>query len=220
MKLHLPGLLPCPTGAARLVGMLAAFLVCLAAAQDTPAPVIPVDRAPATVERFYAVLLDTMRDAKRLGVEGRYRKLEPAVRAAFDLPAMARISVGPTWTTLPPAIQTALVEAFARMSIATYASRFDAFSGERFVVEPGVERRGKDALVHTKLIATDRGPIALNYLLHATPEWKIVDVYLNGSISELASRRTEFTAVLKRAGPDALVSDLRTRTERMLSGPQ
>jgi len=188
---------------------------------QAPPPALAPERAATTLDRFYATLLDTMRDAKRLGVEGRYRKLDPAVRAAFDLPAMARISVGPAWSGLSPGTQGALVDAFARMSIATYASRFDGFSGEKFVVDPNVERRGNDVIVRTRLLPTDHEPVPLNYLLHAVGgEWKIVDVYLNGTISELATRRTEFTALLKRADGDALVADLRARADRMLAAQQ
>jgi len=189
------------------------------AAQDgEPVSASPPDQAVASIERFHAVLLDTMRDAKRLGVEGRYRKLEPAIRATFDLPAMARIAVGPSWTGLSAATQNAISDAFARMSIATYANRFDGYSGERFVVQPDAERRGRDVIVQSKLITSGREPIALNYLMRsAGSEWKIIDVYLNGTVSELATRRTEFVSVLKTKGGDALAADLRARADRLLS---
>jgi phospholipid transport system substrate-binding protein len=116
-----------------LFGFLAAVLLlvttCTYAQSGDPA---------ARVKSFYATLLDTMKDAKRLGVEGRYKKLAPAVHAAFDLPAMTRIAVGPSWTTLTPEQQGALTAAFTRMTVATYASRFDGYDGERFEVEPKI----------------------------------------------------------------------------------
>ena len=55
----------------------------------------------------------------------------------------------------------------------------------------------------------------LNYLLR---DGRIVDIYLTGTISELASRRAEFTALLREGGPEQLVADLRRRTAALLHG--
>jgi phospholipid transport system substrate-binding protein len=72
--------------------------------------------------------------------------------------------------------------------------------------------------VHTKLLQANGEPIALNYLLRGSGEnWKVVDVYLTGTISELATRRTEFGAILKSGGPNALIESLRQQSEKLLS---
>jgi phospholipid transport system substrate-binding protein len=172
----------------------------------------------AHVKGFYASLLESMKDAKRLGVEGRYRKLAPAVNAAFDLPAMTRIAVGPAWTSLKPEQQAAITAAFTRMTIATYASRFDGYDGERFEVDPKIVERGADRVVNTRIV-TAREAVTLNYLMRSSGgDWKIVDVYLSGTISELASRRSEFGAILKSGGPEALASTLKARGDKLLAG--
>ncbi|HEX2830624.1 MAG TPA: ABC transporter substrate-binding protein [Burkholderiales bacterium] len=171
----------------------------------------------ARVKSFYATLLETMKDARRLGVEGRYKKLAPAVNAAFDLPAMTRIAVGPSWTTLTSEQQGALTVAFTRMTVATYANRFDGYDGERFEVEPKIVERGADRIVNTRLVTTGEA-VTLNYLLRSSGgDWKIVDVYLSGTISELAARRSEFSAILKSGGPDALTKTLQARGDKLLS---
>jgi phospholipid transport system substrate-binding protein len=171
------------------------------------------------VKTFYAALLDTMKDAKRLGVEGRYKKLAPVLTATFDLPAMTRIAVGPGWTSFSPEQQAATIAAFSRMTIATYASRFDGYDGERFEVDPKPVERGADRVVNTRLIPNGSESVTLNYLMRASGgDWKIVDVYLSGTISELAARRAEFSAILKSGGPDALTSTLRARGDKLLAG--
>ena len=48
--------------------------------------------------------------------------------------------------------------------------------------------------------------------------WKIIDVYLNGTISELASRRAEFGSILRSGGPSALVSALNRQSDKLLAG--
>ena len=176
------------------------------------------DPAAARITAFYAVLLESMKTAARMPVAKRYEKLEPAVRATFDLPAMARITVGPSWPQIAADDQQALLEQFARMTIATYASRFDGYSGERFEVDPKIEARGENRIVHSSLVQAKGEPIALNYLMHATPEgWKAYDVYLSGTISELATRRAEFGALLKSGGAAALIASLRQRVDKLLA---
>jgi phospholipid transport system substrate-binding protein len=173
----------------------------------------------ARVKSFYATLLETMKEAKRLGIEGRYKKLVPVINATFDLPAMTRIAVGPTWTSLTPEQQAAIIAAFSRMTAATYASRFDGYDGERFEVDPKVVERGADRIVNTRIIQSNGEPVSLNYLLRGSGgDWKIVDVYLSGTISELATRRSEFASILKSGGADALIKTLRARADKLLAG--
>lgn len=173
------------------------------------------DPAVRPIITFYDALLAVMKEAQRLGFQGRYDKLAPVIRATFDLPAMTRIAVGPDWSTIAADLQAQLVENFTQMTIATYANRFDGFSGERFEVEPASEVRTTGRLVHTKIIPSTGEPVTLNYLMRGSGEtWKAVDVYLTGTISELATRRTEFAAILKSGGPRALVDSLRQQADK------
>jgi len=171
----------------------------------------------APIRAFYDALLDVMRRAKALGVHGRYDALAPVIRATFDLAAMTRISVGPRWNAIPAEQQAALIDGFTRMTIATYASRFDGYSGERFEVDPAIEMRKTGSVVHTRLVQSNGAPIAINYLMrHSAPGWKVVDVYLTGTISELATRRSEFSAILDSGGPTKLIDTLKQQTDQLL----
>ena len=182
-----------------------------------PALAADVDPAVTRIRAFYDVLLDTMKQAQRTPVRARYERLDPAVRATFDLAAMTRIAVGPTWTTIGADDQKALLEQFGRLTVATYANRFDGYSGEHFEVEPAAEERGANRIVHSTLVRPKGEPIALNYLFHPVDDgWKATDVYLKGTISELATRRSEFGALLRSGGPAALIDSLRQRADKLL----
>jgi len=186
---------------------------------DASAEESPTAAVSAPIRAFYDALLDVMKRAKTLGIKGRYDTLAPVVETTFDLRAMTRIAVGPRWTSLPKDVQSSLVDAFSRMTIATYASRFDGYSGERFDVDPAVESRGTGSIVHTRIVQPKGDPVALNYLMRKSADrWKAVDVYLTGTISELATRRSEFNSILDSGGAQALVQSLRQQTERMLKG--
>lgn len=176
-----------------------------------------VDPAAAPIRAFYDALLVAMKQATQLGVRGRYDKLAPVIRATFDLPAMTRIAVGPEWATIPPEQQTALQDAFARMTIATYANRFDGYSGESFEVDPEVTTRNTGRIVRTKIIRPKDEPVTLNYLMRANGDtWKVVDIYLTGTISELATQRSEFGAILKSGGPAALIASLTQQADKQM----
>lgn len=177
------------------------------------------DPAVARVRAFYDGLSSVMKHARELGIRGRYAKLAPVIQATFDLPAMTRIAVGPEWTTLPDSVKTMLVDRFSRMTIATYANRFDSYAGEQFVVDSTPEARNTGKVVRTKLIQSNGETTTLNYLLRESDgNWKILDIYLTGTISELATRRAEFGAILKSGGAEALSESLRQQADRLMAG--
>ena len=193
----------------------AALLVALTLPADVAA--VDVDPAVAPIRAFYDALLAAMKQADQLGVRGRYDKLAPVIRSTFDLPAMTRIAVGPEWTTIPPEQQAALTDHFSRMTIATYANRFDGWSGQSFEVDPEVLPRNNGRIVRTKLNRPKEEPVTLNYLMRGTGDsWKIVDIYLSGTISELATQRSEFGAILKSGGPAALIESLRQQIDKLM----
>ncbi|MBR0642400.1 hopanoid biosynthesis protein HpnM [Roseomonas hellenica] len=171
------------------------------------------------VERFHATLLEIMRNAGSLGVRGRFDRLAPVMQASFDLPAMTRIAIGPAWSNMTPDQQGQLVQAFSEWSISTYANRFNGFSGESFSTAGVTTLRSGDQMVRTALNRVNDAPVQLNYLVRqASAGWRIVDVYLTGTISELASRRAEFTTVLQQGGPDRLIAELRRRAAALMRG--
>jgi phospholipid transport system substrate-binding protein len=176
--------------------------------------------SPASrIEAFYAVLLETMKQAEELGIQGRYGKLKPAIEQVYDLPGMTSLAVGSSWAGMTPQQHAGLIEAFTHMTVANYARAFNGYSGERFDVDPNVQTRDAMRIVRTKLIQQDKEPVALGYLMRQSgSDWKIIDVYYEGNISQLAARRSEFSATLKSGGADALQQKLRELGDRLMTG--
>jgi phospholipid transport system substrate-binding protein len=200
-----PPLFPTLVAAALLTAPLAAY------AQAS-------DPAASVINRFDQSLIETMKAAKSLGPAGRYQRLEPVITQTFDLPQMTRFAVGPAWTGLSPADQQALVRAFTRMTVATYAHNFDGYSGERFT-EPQVETRGPDKLVRTQLSSSGSPPTSLTYRMRQSGGgWKVIDVYYNGTVSSLSGQRSEFASTLKTGGAPALVRKLNSRADELIRG--
>ena len=166
----------------------------------------------ATVQAFYDTLLNTMRNGARLGMQGRYAQLSPAIRQSFDIPFMTRLAVGPEWNSVSPAQQAQLTQAFERYIAAVYAERFDSYAGEQLKVI-GEQASPAGTMITSQIIKSTGEPVHINYLMHQNGgSWQIADVYLNGTISELATRRSEFATILRTRGVDGLIAALNEKT--------
>jgi phospholipid transport system substrate-binding protein len=150
----------------------------------------------------------------------RYKRLAPTIAQTFDLGLMTRLAIGPTWTQLGADQQQRLAAAFSRYTISVYANRFDDYGGERFTVSPAATPNPNGIIVNSQLIKANGESVSLNYLLRQEGggAWKVIDVYLSGTVSELATRRSEFAAVLQRSGAEGLVQMIEQRTAALRSG--
>ncbi|HEX3537631.1 MAG TPA: ABC transporter substrate-binding protein [Stellaceae bacterium] len=166
-----------------------------------------------TIRQFYAELLDTMQHAAQLGPRGRYQKLEAVVFRSFDVPFMARLSIGSEWAGLNPDQKKRAARAYGRYVAAVYATRFDGYSGERLEVT-GEQKVRRGTIVNSRIVKSDGEPVAINYLVHDNlVGYQIRDVYLSGTISELATRRSEFATLLRSGGIDGLIAALNKKAD-------
>jgi phospholipid transport system substrate-binding protein len=201
----------------QVIGLAAIGLAAIGLAAH-PAHSAPASAPSDRIAVLYNVLTQTMQQAKQLGVNGRFDQLAPVLSQTYDVPSMSRMAVGQSWDTLTPQVQSGIIEAFTRMMVANYASQFDGFSGERFEILQTIDRGPTDKLVKTQLVQGNGKAVELDYLMRSTGgDWKVVDVYLDGSISEIASRRAEFSSILKSGGPEALIASLRKQGDKLLA---
>lgn len=203
-------------------GFLALLAACftalgLAASAGAAAPAPPPVQV---VEKLHGALLEVMKDAEDLGYQGRYDRLAPVLKETYDTAFMAEKSVSRHWKLATAEEQAKLVETFSRFMIANYAGRFDGYSGERFEVV-GEEPSAQDTvLVRTRLVQPEGEVVQLNYRLRsANGSWKIIDVYLNGTVSELALRRSEYASLIKREGWNAVIAALDQRIQGFATAP-
>ncbi|MEZ4334662.1 MAG: ABC transporter substrate-binding protein [Myxococcota bacterium] len=185
------------------------------------APAAPAEASSPVpmIERFHAGLLEIMKEAKTLGFEGRVEKLGPLMGRTFDLDFMASKTVGRHWSTLSPEDKQRWIETFTRFTTANYAGRFKGYSGEKFVTL-GTEDAGHDTrLVRTRIEVPNDEPVELDYrvMQEKGGAWRVIDVYLNGKVSELTLRRSEYASALKRDGFDQLCDSVETKIAELKS---
>jgi phospholipid transport system substrate-binding protein len=161
--------------------------------------------ATDVVEKLHTTLLAVMKDGDKIGYQGRFEQLAPVINSSFDMPFISRTALGKYWETLNNEQRSRFVEAFTRMSIATYAANFDSYSGERFKTVGVKDVAGGRILVQSQLTKSDGGRVQLDYLLHrAGSQWRIVNIIAEG-VSDLALKRADYSAFLKNNGFEALL---------------
>ena len=179
----------------------------------------PVHASPATggdtVQGLYDALLGTMKNGRTLGQSGRFTQLEPVIRRSFDIPTMARLSVGPSWANLSEAQRQEIIDSFGRYIAAIYADRFDSYAGQKLQVT-GEQPNPGGVMVKSQIVKANGEPVKVDYVMRRNGEgWLISDIYLDGAISEVATRRSEFAAIIRSEGVDGLIAALNRKADKL-----
>ena len=171
----------------------------------------------AAIETLNQTLLSVMQEADTLGYDGRHQHLAPVLDQVFAFPQMIQVASGRYWAAFSADERAALVAAFTDMSVATYASRFDGYSGESFQIGGETEApRGNGVLVETTLYRPSDDPVELTYLVREFSDgWRVLDVFLDGNFSQLAQQRSEYGSILNRDGHGGLLAELESLTARL-----
>jgi phospholipid transport system substrate-binding protein len=170
-----------------------------------------------TVQGLYEALLSTMKNGGTLGGSGRFAQLAPVIRSNFDVALMARLSVGPSWTSLSAAQRQEVTESYGRYISAIYADRFDSYHGQKLEVT-GEQSAPFGLIVTSRIVKSNGEPVEVDYVMRRNGEsWLISDIYLDSTISEVATRRSEFAAIVKTQGIDGLIAALNRKAD-MLTG--
>jgi phospholipid transport system substrate-binding protein len=179
-----------------------------------PVSQLPVTQPPAPspkemIEAFHAGLLEIMKHAEQLGIQGRIDQLTPLMLRTFDLEFMASKTIGRHWRKLSDPERARWVETFKQFTCANYAGRFTGFTGEEFITIGAEDAASGTRVVLTKIVIPNEDDVQLNYrLIKRNGVWRVIDVFLNGTVSELALRRSEYSSTLKREGFASLVQSV------------
>lgn len=170
------------------------------------------------IKKLNGTLLECMKKGTELGYQGRYKLLEPVVKDSFALPFLAAQSVGGYWKTMSPAQKELYLKTYVDWTIATYAGRFNSYSGERFNVASEGQPVRSAIGVTSYIVKSNGEKVEFLYLMRQIEDrWRIVDIRMSG-VSQLALTRSQFTSVLKSKGFDGLISLLKTRTKEFSEG--
>ena len=169
------------------------------------------DDVSLRIDAFHAVLLEVMRAGQPF--EGRAATLAPVVGELFDVPTISRISLGRSWKTLDETSRHDFSALLEELIVATYADRFENFSGQSFHRQ-SVETARRGWVVKTELEKSDGERVNLDYYFRGG---KVFNVVADG-VSDLSLRRADHNSIIKTEGYDQLLSHIRKNIARRKIG--
>jgi len=192
---------------------LFAFLLAVPAAAATPeaAPVAALDTA----------LIATMKAGSAgQSFATRAASLDPVVKQSFNLPVVEQNSVGFLWSTIPAAQQQELATLFEQFTVDSYVSEFASYSGQQIQLLPAEKSLGDKKIVETQLAPSDGSSgTELDYVVaDGDAGWRITDVLLNGTISQVAIHSSDFSSLVTSGDASQLIAALKSKIAALSGG--
>jgi phospholipid transport system substrate-binding protein len=166
----------------------------------------------AVVESLHEGLTDVA--SQSLDLAQRYERLLPLIERTHDLPYIAELTIRRQWRNLSAAERERFVEAFERLSVTTYASRFAGVAPGAFEEHGAAEPQGESGRIEVRsaIVRGDGSKVPLDYLLHETDQgWRIVNILADG-VSDLALKRAEYQQALEKGTIDDLIAVIDAQT--------
>jgi phospholipid transport system substrate-binding protein len=127
----------------------------------------------------------------------RAAKLLPILQQYFDMPKLAKHTLGLYWKRATPEEQQAYVEVFTEYMSAVYGKRFAEYSGQQLAVQK-VRETGDISTVFT-IVTGAEGEPRVDWDVNTADGNKITDVRVEG-LSLAETHRQEFASVISSNG--------------------
>jgi phospholipid transport system substrate-binding protein len=188
-----------------------------------PAPAQTLDQAKSVVENLHGTMLEAMKMGQAgQNFQARYAKLAPSLDKDYSFADMARIASGSHWASFSDDEKAKVTKAYAKMSASTYAARLDGFSGERFETlgAQNAPAPSRGVMVSSQIVRTSGKTIPISYLVIQTADGspRIVDVFYDGTVSELATQRSQYLSILRDKGSAGLLARLEELANDLATG--
>lgn len=158
--------------------------------------------AEEAVERLNQAILTALHQPAATDFATRVGLLRPLMVEAFDYPVMARIAAGKYWEDFTEPQRDRYVGLFADLSVAAAASRFKAQPNARLTITGVRDGPRNTELIETTLTLPGKPSRRISYLMRQDEagQWKAVDIYFESRVSELSTKRSEYSSLLGRQG--------------------
>ena len=169
------------------------------------------DQPEKITNHLQDALLRAMREGEQLGYQGRFDFLSPIINQSHDLDYIIRAAMGSYWSQFTDDQKKLITDTFCKLSIATYAGRFNQFDDEKFEITEERELPRNQILIRSRLIKTNGKMFNFDYVFHNKEDhWRIVNIVVDG-VSDLALKRVEYRSVMQRDGFSALIDMLKEK---------
>jgi len=151
---------------------------------------------------------------KSVSLAQRERKFSRLLREGFAMRRIGRFVVGRYWKSMSPDQKVEYQKLFEEWVLKSYSVRLGGYNGQRFEIDRTVPAGKKDVFVRTRIVQDGSAPVRGDWRVRKFDgQYKVIDVVIEG-VSMLSTQRAEFTAVLRKRGPDGLIEALQTRLSK------
>jgi phospholipid transport system substrate-binding protein len=174
------------------------------------------------VKKVTQEIFDAIKSDNELAAGNRQKAIklaEEKVLPHIDFEEATRLAVGRSWAKTTPEQKKRLVTEFRNMLVRTYSNAITAYQGQTMKVMPVRMKPGDtEVTVHNQFFRAGGKPVLLDYSMHKTDNgWKIYDIVVEG-VSLVLTYRSEFDAVVKQEGIDALIKRLAQKNTPAATG--
>ncbi len=170
----------------------------------TPAHAADISgEARGFVEKMAQQAIDTISNPA-LGEAERLSKFRALLTEGFDVPAIARFTLGRYWRVATDAQKAEFLTVFEQLIIDTYSTRFKEYKGEKLTILGSRNEDSDHATVQTQIVDPAGGsqPVKIEWrVLKPGGQLKIVDVLVEG-VSMSVTQQQEFASAIQRNGGD------------------
>ena len=139
--------------------------------------------------------------------------IDDVVKNSYDLEKMGKIIIGVDWKQMDTKSKKEFINVFKRFISVNYFRRFNKINELDFEHQT-VKVIGDKFKLARVILTADNEKLKMDYLLGFKNEkWKIFDVLIDGSISEVATKKSDFKKIIKEEGVRGLVKNLRIRNQ-------
>ena len=139
------------------------------------------------------------------------------INQTYDAEKMLKMIIGKDWENQEIEKKEELIIVFKKYISKNYLKRFSKIDDVSFRSEKKEKISSELFLVRSNLIIKQE-KISIDYLLSLQNNvWKIFDVLLDGSISEIATKKSEFRIFIKEKEIDSLIDALKRFNSQVLS---
>ena len=147
---------------------------------------------------------------------GNYILMQDLVNKTYNIEKMISMIIGSKWKSINKNKQEEISLVFAEYVVRNYIKRFKKINNVSFENLGSKELKKNFFLVQTKLKIIDDDDVKIDYLLSKKDKtWKIFDVLLAGSVSEIATKKSEFSSFLSSENIDELINALKRQNTKL-----
>ena len=139
--------------------------------------------------------------------------IDDVVKNSYDLEKMGKIIIGVDWKQMDTKSKKEFINVFKRFISLNYFRRFNKINELDFEHQT-VKVIGDKFKLARVILTADNEKLKMDYLLGFKNEkWKIFDVLLDGSVSEISTKKSDFKKILNEEGIQGLIKNLRIRNQ-------